>query len=99
MLRNLVRWSLAGLVSILAVTSLLAHHEILAKFDAAKPLTLRGSVTKVDWASPHVHVLMNAPDGARTVNWAIEIESPVDVERSGWNPNSLKPGDAVTVQG
>ena len=77
----------------------LAHHEILAKFDAAKPRTLKGSVTKVDWTSPHVHVLVNVPDGPRLVNWAVELESPLDLERSGWNRNSLKPGDAITVQG
>jgi len=78
---------------------LLAHHEILAKFDSAKPQTLKGSVTRVDWASPHVHVLVNVPDRARLVNWAVELESPLDLERSGWNRNSLKPGDAVTIQG
>ena len=33
------------------------------------------------------------------VNWAVELESPLDLERSGWNMNSLKPGDSVTVQG
>jgi len=87
------------LLSLLVVTPMFAHHEILAKFDAAKAQTLKGSVTRVDWVSPHVHVLMNVPDGARVVNWAVEVESPVDLERSGWNRNSLKPGDAVTVQG
>jgi hypothetical protein len=99
MLRNLVRVLCAGVFCVSFIPSLLAHHEILAKFDAAKPQTLKGSVTRVDWASPHVHVLINVADGARSVNWAVELESPVDLERSGWNPNSLKPGDAVTVQG
>jgi hypothetical protein len=99
MLGGLVRWSAAGLAWTVAVTPLLAHHEILAKFDATRPVTLKGSVTRVDWASPHVHVLVNVHDGARLVNWAVEVESPVDLERSGWNGNSLKPGDAVTVQG
>jgi len=93
------RWLPAGLVWMLAVTPLLAHHEILGKFDSAKPRTLNGVVTRVDWTNPHVHVLVNAPDGARQANWAVEIESPLDLERSGWNRNSLKPGDAVTVQG
>ena len=59
MSRNLVRCLLAGLVSMLAVTPLAAHHAISAKFDPARPTTLIGRVTKVDWANPHVHVLMN----------------------------------------
>src|SRR5438132_3002011 len=96
---KIVRWLLAGLVSMLAVMPMLAHHEILGKFDSSKPRTLNGAVTKVDWVNPHVHVLMNVPEGARLVNWAVELESPLDLERSGWNRNSLKPGDAVTVQG
>src|SRR5438552_9484419 len=98
MSRSVVRWW-GGLVWLLAVTPLLAHHEILAKFDSAKPRTLNGVVTKVDWVSPHVHVLVNVPERARLVNWAVELESPLDLERSGWNRNSLKPCDAITVQG
>src|SRR5215475_2548320 len=99
MLRNVMRWSTAALACILAITPLFAHHEVLAKFDAAKPQTLKGSVTRVDWASPHVHVLMNATEAGRQVNWAVELENPIDLERSGWNRDSLKPGDAIIVQG
>ncbi len=99
MCRSRVRLVTAGLALVLAAGSLLAHHEIFGKFDPAKPQTLKGSVTRVDWASPHVHVLMNVPEGARLAQWAVEVESPLDLERSGWNRTSLKPGDAVTVQG
>src|SRR5262249_13958699 len=99
MFRDRMFWLMAASICMLAVTPLLAHHEVLAKFDSAKSQTLKGSVTNVDWTSPHVHVLVNAPDGARIVNWAIELENPIDLERSGWNRDSLKPGDAVTVQG
>jgi hypothetical protein len=99
MLRNLVRSVLVGWVSMLAVTPLLAHHAVAAKFDPAKATTLVGQVTKVDWANPHVHVLMNVVSGGRPLNWAVELESPLDLERSGWNMDSVKPGDSVTVQG
>ena len=99
MLRNSVRLVFAGLVWTLAVTPLIAHHEIAAKFDPAKSTTLSGQVTQVDWANPHVHVLMNVRSGGRIVNWAVEVESPLDLERSGWNMDSLKPGDSVSVQG
>src|SRR6266478_4410010 len=99
MSRNSVRCVLAGVVWILAITPLVAHHEISAKFDPARPTTLIGQITKVDWANPHVHVLINVVSGGRTVNWAVELESPLDLERSGWNMDSLEPGDAVTVLG
>jgi hypothetical protein len=73
-------------------TPLLAHHAIAAKFDPSKPSTLNGTVTHVDWRSPHVHVLMNVREGERIVNWAVELENPLDLERSGWNRDSVKPG-------
>src|SRR5215471_15724268 len=94
--RQLLHGLLVLLSSIIVCTPLLAHHEISGKFDPTKPVTLTGQVTRVDWVNPHVHVLMNVIGGE---NWAIELESPLDLERSGWNRNSLKPGDAISVQG
>ena len=89
---------LAGLL--LAAVPLTAHHEILAKFDDKKPLTLSGVVTLVDWRNPHVHVFMNVRDSKNeTLNWAIELESPIDLQRSGWTRDSVQPGDAITVEG
>src|ERR1041384_4493554 len=85
--------------AILAARPLVAHHEILAKFDDKKTTTLKGTVTKVDWANPHVHIFMNVQTGNNVANWAVELESPVDLGRGGWNRESVKPGDALTVQG
>jgi hypothetical protein len=84
---------------LLLAASLSAHHEILAKFDDGKPLALSGVVTLVDWKNPHVHVFMNVRNGREQVNWAVEIESPIDLEQSGWNRDSLQPGDAIAVDG
>ncbi|MEP7310063.1 MAG: DUF6152 family protein [Acidobacteriota bacterium] len=88
-------------VSVLAAAvTVAAHHEILAKFDDKKPLTLSGVVTLVDWRNPHVHVFMDVRDQkSQMLNWAIELESPIDLQRSGWNKDSLKPGDKITVEG
>ena len=84
---------------LLCVAPLPAHHAISAKFDLTKTRTLNGIVTKVDWANPHVHILMNVRDGSRVVNWAVELESQLELERSAWTRESVKPGDAVTVRG
>src|SRR4030095_3796245 len=83
----------------LAARPLVAHHEILAKFDDKKPTTIKGTVTKVDWANPHVHIFMNVPTGNTVSNWAIELESTVDLGRANWTRDTVKPGDALTVQG
>ena len=76
-----------------------AHHVIAAKFDPNKPVTLRGTVAKIDWLNPHVHIFMDVQDGRSITTWAIELESQVDLQRSGWNRETLKFGEAITVQG
>lgn len=95
-------WVLAPAVAglLLAVVPVGAHHEILAKFDEGRRVMLTGVVTLVDWRNPHVHVFMNVRDASnRTMNWAVELESPIDLLQSGWNRQSVKPGDAVRVEG
>lgn len=83
----------------LLILPLSAHHEITAKFDPAKAQTLRGIVTNVDWANPHVHIFMNVGTGNNVANWAVELESVVDLQRAGYRRDTVKPGDAITVQG
>ena len=98
MLRTLARWFPATVGVLLLIGPLLAHHAISAKFDASKKRTLTGVVTMVDWANPHVHVLVNVQEGARLVSWAVELESELELERSAWRRDWLKAGDAVTVE-
>jgi hypothetical protein len=89
-----------SIVFAVAIAPLTAHHAIAAKFDNARPMTLNGAVTDVDWANPHAHVFINVTEpGGRIANWAIELESRVDLQRNGWNRNSLRPGDLVVVKG
>src|SRR5262245_53936985 len=99
MLWSFARYVLTGFPALLIVAPLFAHHTISAKFDPAKSRTLNGFVAHVDWRNPHVHVLMNVREGERLKTWAVELESPLDLERSGWNRDSLKLGEAITVQG
>ena len=99
MSRTVSRWLAGALGLLLTATPLLAHHNITGKFDPGKTRTLKGLVTKLDWANPHVHILIDVIDGKTVTNWAVELESTLDLERSGWKLNTLKPGDDVTVQG
>src|ERR1700704_4900450 len=99
---RLVRVFVSGLAAVLlaAVVTVAAHHEILAKFDDHKPVTLAGTVTLIDWRNPHVHVFMDVRDAKnQLLNWGIELETPIDLQRSGWTRDSLRPGDGVTVEG
>ena len=88
-----------SVVVVLTGVPLAGHHAIAAKFDPNKPVTLNGAVVGIDWANPHVHLLLDVKSANAVTNWAIELESPVDLQRSGWNQATLKPGDVVTVQG
>ena len=93
-------WASALLGVLLAAVPLMAHHEMLAKFDDKKPVKLSGVVTLVDWRNPHVHVFMNVKDNRNQIlNWAIELESPIDLQRAGWNRESLRPGDPIAIEG
>ena len=84
----------------LFAASAFAHHPILAKFDDARPLTLTGRVTEIDWANPHVHVFINV-DGSdgKPINWAIELASTIELQWSGWRPDAVSVGDTITVEG
>src|SRR5262249_2411057 len=68
-------------------------------FDSARRVTLRGTVTNVEWINPRVRFAMNVGQGANTLNWVVELpDSAVVLERNGFNARSLKIGDGVTVQ-
>ena len=77
-----------------------AHHSFSAEYDSAKPVTLEGVVTRVDWQNPHVHFFIDVPQSDGTVvNWNCESRSPNRLERNGWTKDSMKPGDRVIVTG
>jgi hypothetical protein len=87
---------LAGLCSI----PLAAHHSFAAEYDAKQPITLSGTVTKLEWTNPHARFYVDVTDASgKTVNWNFELASPNVLTRSGWKRTSLKPGDKITVDG
>ena len=75
-----------------------AHHSFSAEYDAKKPITLTGTVTRVEWLNPHTkfYVDVKAEDG-KIVNWEFELGSPNQLARRGWTRHSLNIGDKVTV--
>src|SRR5580704_2757914 len=83
-----------------AALPVFAHHSFAAEYDATKPITLKGVVTKMEWMNPHARFYVDVKDESGTVtNWELELTSPNGLKRNGWGRNSLKPGDEVTVTG
>jgi hypothetical protein len=77
-----------------------AHHSFSLEFDATKQLTFRGVVTKVEWMSPHTYFYLDVKEGpSKVVNWTFESAGPNALARRGWNRNTLKIGDRITVVG
>ena len=91
---------IAGIGILLAALPILGHHSFAAQYDRSKPITLKGTVSKVEWMNPHIYFYMDVKDDAeRVTNWAIEGGAPSMLYRNGWRIDSLKVGDTVTVEG
>lgn len=86
--------------ALLVASSGLAHHSRHATYDPDDRVALAGTITKVEWRNPHVWLFLDVADerGA-TMAWACETASPITLFRRGWRPDSLKPGDVVTING
>lgn len=76
-----------------------AHHS-QSEYDLRSKVEVSGTVTKVEWRSPHAWIYVDVTSGkGEKVNWSFELPSPVTLMRRGWTRDSLKPGDRINVSG
>ena len=87
-------------VGLLAAASTSAHHSFNAEFDGTKPVTLKGTVVKMEWINPHSWITMDVKgqDGA-VVTWRVETGAPNALFRRGFRRDSLPVGTEIVVEG
>jgi hypothetical protein len=83
---------------LLGGVSVAAHHSFAAEFDINKPVTLSGTVTKIEWVNPHVYVYLDVKDASGKVTpWSLSSLGPAAARRAGVTRSSFGQGQQVTV--
>jgi hypothetical protein len=97
MRKKLLGFIVGGLCAVMAA---LGHHSFTAQFDGKKPVTLKGTVTEMEWINPHawIHMDVKGSDG-KVASWMVETGSPNILLRRGFTKKSLEAGAEIVVQG
>jgi hypothetical protein len=89
-----------GALLIPASPILQAHHSFAAEYDANQPITLTGTLTKMEWVNPHGWIYIDVKDpSGKVVNWAIEAGAPNALLRRGLRKTDFPLGSEVVVKG
>ena len=92
--------AIASVAVLLATRPVMGHHSFAAEFDEKKPITLKGTLTRMEWVNPHGWIYMDVkgPDGT-VVNWGIEAGAPNALLRRGLRKTDFAPGTEIVVTG
>lgn len=80
-----------------AVSPLLAHHDW--PVDKTTQVTLTGTVTAYTWSDPHVTIGLDVEANGTIEKWRVGASSKKYTAAGGWDRNTFKPGDVITVIG
>src|SRR6188474_2741761 len=82
------------------VSPVSAHHATATEYDVSKTVTLKGTITRVDWANPHIHVYMQIkPERGAAQEWDVEFPSPGGAIVAGLSKQTLAHGVVMTFEG
>jgi len=94
----MIRLITAALLFVLCAAAS-AHHSV-GRYDNDNLVTVEGTVSKVEWTSPHVFIYFTAKaDDGTTKEWSVELDPPVLLSRYGWRRDMVKEGDRIKFTG
>lgn len=77
-----------------------AHHSFAAEFDGNQPVTVNGTISRMDWVNPHSWIYVDVKDASgQVVQWRFEMGPPNALLRMGWRKSSVPPGTQVKIEG
>jgi hypothetical protein len=92
--------ALAGFLLVLASGPAMAHHAMVAQFSTNKPITLRGTVTRLEWLNPHGLIYLDVKNSEGAVeDWIVETGPPLRMTKRGLKPSDFQSGVEVIIGG
>lgn len=94
----MIRFATTGLLFLLCAAAS-AHHSV-ARYDSDHLVTVEGTVSRIEWTSPHVFIYFTAvAEVGTTTEWGVELDPPVLLGRYGWRRDMVKEGDRIKFTG
>jgi hypothetical protein len=82
------------------LAALLFHHATATEYDVSKTITVKGTITRVEWGNPHIHVFMTVkPERGPLQEWDVEFPGPGGAIVAGVSKELLARGTVLTFDG
>lgn len=88
------------IVLVTGTSAIFAHHSVVGEFDTGKAMTLKGTISKVQWMNPHIYIFLDVKEADGTVSsWALETLPTAMMRKAGLSKEALigTPGEVVAV--
>jgi hypothetical protein len=100
MVKARIVFLLAVLTTFLVISGPAFAHHSMSMYDRGTDSTFKATIMEFNWVNPHATITFTVADEhGNVVRWVAEGPGPNRLANHGWNKDSLKPGDQVTIVG